>query len=349
MKRLISVFTLLVLVLSIAACGGMQSTEKNVQKEDKPVIAFCMNQIAHPVHRLMQLGFADAAKKMGYDNYIISGTAKGTNEECMDQWETDVAEYNVAAVVVWEVSEECYGLLQRWHENGIKIIALSSSVGYDETSGFIDANLVRDDKAIAAAASDYIVNALKAKGITEGEIGVSQSMASQSAYFDTFFKNRMEELDTDFTILETAYEDAMPDEASITVSKYIAKSPDIVAAAGFTEISAFVWSVAKQSSNRSELVVICTDCAQASLNALDEGGVDALIGVSLYDFGYDSVCLLDQLLKGEVLAGVENWQEPLEFYTITANGKGKNGISRYRELYTRCAEAFDEYNDYYLD
>lgn len=68
-----------------------------------------------------------------------------------------------------------------------------------------------------------------------------------------------------------------------------------------------------------------------------------LIAEPLYDSGYQSGVMLDELLRGAVF-DEDSWSRDLGFEVVTADGKGVNGIQYYLDLYARCdALDWDKY------
>ena len=86
----------LVMVIGLTACGGgsaettttdtaetTEATETTDTAEAAPAdnfdpsqysVAICMDNMNHPVHRIVQLGFLKAAAALGYDNAKVIGT-----------------------------------------------------------------------------------------------------------------------------------------------------------------------------------------------------------------------------------------------------------------------------------
>ena len=70
MKRAAALLLASVLLLP-PGCGGAQTPPaaepSSSSAEEMPSAAVCMGVVSHPVHRLVQLGFMEAADDLGYD------------------------------------------------------------------------------------------------------------------------------------------------------------------------------------------------------------------------------------------------------------------------------------------
>ena len=76
MKKILALVLTLMLVLAPMALA------ESYNPADHPV-AICMTVVNHPVHRIVQLGFLQAAEKLGYTDAKVIGTESGDNAEML--------------------------------------------------------------------------------------------------------------------------------------------------------------------------------------------------------------------------------------------------------------------------
>ena len=78
-----------------------------------------------------------------------------------------------------------------------------------------------------------------------------------------------------------------------------------------------------------------------NLDALASGGVDALLGQSLYEAGSVGLELIDSLLQGAVYQEEEEqWYYELDIRIVTKDGEGPQGAAYYNAMYARSAARF---------
>ena len=91
-------------------CGGSPAPEEmssqNVSQsgsdggEEKPSAAVCMGVVSHPVHRIVQLGFMEAADDLGYEGNIL-GFDESSMQELFDCWLQGAEEHDIGGAVCW--------------------------------------------------------------------------------------------------------------------------------------------------------------------------------------------------------------------------------------------------------
>ena len=126
MKRIVLVVLVAAeLFVLLCACGGAQeapappAAEPPASSAEKmPSAAICMGSIRHPIHRLVQLGFMEAADELGYEGHIL-GLAESSIQELLDCWLQGAREYDIAGAVCWVGDESAYEFLKELHGMGV--------------------------------------------------------------------------------------------------------------------------------------------------------------------------------------------------------------------------------------
>ena len=113
-----------------------------------PAAAVCMGAVDHPVHRVVQLGFVEAADELGYNGHIL-GLDRGSWQELSACWLQGAREYDIAGAVCWVGDESAYEFLKELHGMGVKTVVPHFPHNYYETKDFIDVNAYADlDQAL---------------------------------------------------------------------------------------------------------------------------------------------------------------------------------------------------------
>lgn len=355
MKRIFAVVLFIALAFGFTGCGSAPvsssiSSRSSASSENssevsaafdpsEKAIALCMGSIEHPVYKIVQLGFIEGAQTIDSVTPIVSGLDEGSISELIEKWNADITKNNVAGVAVWVGDDSCYDLLKEWSKLGIKTVVPFFEHSYADTNEFIGANLTRDQYAMGVSTADFLVETLEENGITRGSLGVTENGTSAINYANIGFRSRIAELETGFTLLDTAFEGEEATQATVIVQDYINRNPTMVGAFGCAGGSANSWSMAKANTGREDITVVTFDYIVQNLDILTAGGVEALIAQPLYDSGYQSAVTLDMLLRGTVF-DESSWNIDLGFNLITEDGEGVNGLDYYYNLYAR-SEALD--------
>lgn len=355
MKRAIAVLLLMFFIFGFTGCGSAASSSNSTSSEgssevSKPfdpaekTIAICMSGIDHPMCKIVQLGFIEGARELGYEHVIVSGLATEdikSYDDLQKKWETDITENGVDGIIFWASDSSGYELMKKWHDQGIKIVVPYREHDYEDTHEFIDANLPEDVYAVGYAAAEYIDRTLTDSGQTDAKIGLADlGLSMGNLPYIEGFRNWFQNHETNFTLLDTIFLPVVDNELTTAKAKeYLAKYPEMAAVFCAKGDGASSWSEAKEALGHRNVCVVVKDYTATNLDALKDGGIDALVATPIYKSGYESAIVLDRLLRGAEFSESE-WQQPLGCEIITANGEGENGLDYYYDLYARC-EALD--------
>ena len=358
MKRIISLILLLVILLS--ACDNLRSdstASTSVISDGTPnssesgvlssrnVVMLCTGVTKHPNIQLIQLGFVEKAKQLGFYEPVISGLAYGSTEEFIYQWAKDADVYNPDGFVVWGATGIYIDFFPELYEKGAKFVApYFDLLEYDYSIDFInmiEANPICDEIARGRQAADYILQCLEADGIHSGTI-----VFHYDSYYYPGFRDRIEEL-SDFTVVDLKLTIGSSREESIKfdvprIQDALDLYSDIVAF--YNPVSgdpSSIWEIALgEPLSQTGIIGVTSMQDKAALTSLREGKISAIITNPFYEAGYVGMEMLDKLLQGETFEG-DAWQPALPTYIVTADGTGKNGPDFYLDLWERV-EAFSD-------
>ena len=99
-RKMMALGLAVLMMAALVGCGGSTGTEES-QGGEQPAgefnpedyyVAICMDNMNHPVHRIVQLGFLKAAEALGYTNAKVIGTEGGDLSEAFAAAEAFAAE-----------------------------------------------------------------------------------------------------------------------------------------------------------------------------------------------------------------------------------------------------------------
>ena len=270
MKKFIAIICMLVLCLSLCACGKTEPEESKPEesisesvpeskpeesKIEKKTLALCMSAIEHPLHRLAQYGFIKTAEELGY-NAKICGLNSAPIQELLAEWGTLLTDTDIQGVAVWDSSDAVYELLRNFRENGIHTVVPYWEHDYTETHEFIECNPCEDQYAEGTALAEFLLQKLKEEGLNEGSIGMTVIRTasilcdSYEGGFTKVFEN------TDYTMANPAPAGAELQEGIGIAEKYLNEYPDMIAAFSLAIGGNRAWTQAKANTNRTDVTVV---------------------------------------------------------------------------------------------
>ena len=193
-------------------CGGYpppgEMNAQNVSQngsavgDEKRSAAICMGVVSQPAHRIVQLGFMEAADALGYEGYIL-GFDQGGMQELFDCWLQGAEEHDIGGALCWVGDDSGYEFLKELHGMGVKTVVPHFPHPYAETKDFIDVNICHDLNETTIKAADYIGQTLRANGITSGSIGVSANGGCCISYEDLdVFREHITTHYPEYTVLD---------------------------------------------------------------------------------------------------------------------------------------------------
>ena len=331
-------------------CGGSPAPEEmssqNVSQsgsdggEEKPSAAVCMGVVSHPVHRIVQLGFMEAADDLGYEGHIL-GFDESSMQELFDCWLQGAEEHDIGGAVCWVGDDSTYEFLKELHGMDVKIVVPHFPHSYAETKDFIDVNICHDLNETTIKAADYIGQTLRANGITSGSIGVSANGPAIIHEDISVFREYMGAHYPEYTVLGTVFEGAETVDAQNKVDAYIRDNPDMVAGYSKTGGGTVAWAAAKELNGREDILAVGYDYTKKNLDVVSEGGAVALIAQPLYDGGYTGLELIVEMLHGKAFNASESlWYQKLDAPLVYPGGEGVHGAAMYYDMYARSEARF---------
>ncbi|MGI6161081.1 MAG: substrate-binding domain-containing protein [Christensenellales bacterium] len=296
-------------------------------------IAMAMPAITHPIHRIIQHGFLDAAEQLGYNASII-GT-EDTDQAKVYKECVKAAESGVKGIVLWAGEEDCFPIIEKLEKMGVAVII--PHFIFDPMPAGLIANLACLPDVYGAAVADYIhATTARQKGsviISSYSENLTESAAAMA------FKERMYELNPAFTIIGPIYEG--DDHFSAILSFVdIIKEQQPIAIFGTSGNSAYIWAeaIAQADKPANSIVIVGMDYTPGNLMLLDNGHISALVAQPIYEEAYIAAHMLDKYFRTDEKPGWTQLDAPL----IHNGGVGTSDPAMYIEVISQAGKRFVE-------
>lgn len=265
----------------------------------------------HPVHRLMQAGFLDKCKELGYICEVV-GDPSATNWDIpatLPLAEAALARTKYDAVGVYGPDPAVYSYITKLAKEGFPVVTWHVLPPEGTVEG------------LKAATGEDIPNAGQNAAIAIGErLGGKGTVAlTQGASNDTenamsdAFRKTIAERYPDIKVLDTQMEGFEPSAAEAKAVAILQGNPDVNAAFGTTGNSIQTWSGAARKAGR-EVVIIGMDYIRQNLDLVKSGAAYGIVAQPLYEESAKVAELLGDLAQGKKVT----YLNPLPARVITA-------------------------------
>ncbi len=334
MKKILALALTLFLVLTPVALAEFNPAEYPV--------AICMDNMNHPVHRIVQLGFLKAAAALGYTDAKVIGTEGGDSSEAFAAAEAFAAEGG-KGLLLWAGDSSCYETLANVAAQGVTVGIphfrhQQEDGSYPEGLSF---NMACDPVLYGKQVAELMAEKLSGKtgsvALTQNTKNVTENAATKS-FIDTW-STLGDKFDLKgIKVLDVQLEGGVVDSATAVNLSIIQSNPDIIGAFGTTGNSPITWADAATKAGKAdgELLIVGMDATQGNLDYLEAGKVAAIVAQPLYDEAYKTMEYLDTIFRGGTVPAWTDLVAPV----VTKDGDGQNGIAFHRDIAAQVAEFF---------
>jgi len=252
----------------------------------------------HPVHRLMQAGFLDKCKELGYTCEVV-GDPSATNWDIpatLPLAEAALSRTKFNAVGVYGPDPAIYSYITKLAKEGLPVVTWHVLPPEGTVDG-LKAAAAQDIAAAGTNAAIAIGDKLGGKGTVALTQGASND--TENAMSDAFRKTIAEKY-PEIKVLETQMEGFEPSAAEGKAIAILQGNPDVTAAFGTTGNSIQTWSGAARKAGR-DVVIIGMDYIRQNLDLVKSGAAYGIVAQPLYEESAKVAELLGALAKGETV------------------------------------------------
>ncbi len=294
MKKALSILLCLAMIFSLmAGCSsGSQSPAAN-SGETYKIALITMDSIDQHWITLKE-GAEKAAKELGVD---LTFMAPNTKDDALqiEQVNNAVSAGNQAIIVAANGPDAISSALKEASDAGVKIIYVDSPANVPA-----EATFSTDNTAAGKTAGETMLDALTAKGVTSGKIGIVNVNAATASCVarETGFRSAFE--GTGFELLETQYGEGDAAKSQGIAENYITQG--VVGIFGCNEGSTNGAGNAVKAAG-SDVVCVGFDKSDAIMGLIADGYILATMAQNPDVMGYEGVKAAVAALKGENLGG----------------------------------------------
>jgi ribose transport system substrate-binding protein len=265
----------------------------------------------HPVHRLMQAGFLDKCKELGYTCEVV-GDPSATNWDIpatIPLAEAALSRTAFNAVGVYGPDPAINSYISELGSQGLPIVTWHVLPPEGSVPG-LKAAVGQDIPDAGRSAAIAIGEKLGGKGtvaLTQGASNDTENVMSDS------FRATIAEKFPDIVVLPTEMEGFDPSAAEAKAVAILQANPEVTAAFGTTGNSIQTWSGAARKADR-EIVIVGMDYIRQNLDLVKSGAAYGIVAQPLYEESAMVAELLGKLAKGETVT----YLNPLPAPVITA-------------------------------
>jgi ribose transport system substrate-binding protein len=296
------------LAVGAAALATLLGTSATAQEK---ALLWVQPMRDHPVHRLMQAGFLDECKKLGYTCEVV-GNPSATNYDVaasIPLAEAALARTKFGAVAVYGPGPEIFPYIGKLGQEGLPVVTWHVLPPEGSVPG-LKAATGEDIPAAGANAAVAMGEKLGGKGtvaLTQGSSNDTENAMSAS------FRATMAEKFPDIKITETQMEGFEPSAAEAKAVGILQANPDVTGAFSTTGNGVQTWSGAARKADR-EVVIIGMDYIRQNLDIIKSGAAYGLVAQPLYEEGAKTAELAAALAEGKEVP----YLNPLPAAVITA-------------------------------
>jgi ribose transport system substrate-binding protein len=287
----------------MAAAGTAQALEKK--------LLWVQPMRDHPVHRLMQQGFLDKCKELGYTCEVVGdpSATKWDVAATLPLAEAAIARTKFDAIAVYGPDPAIFPFISKLSKEGFPIVTWHVLPPEGSVPG-LKAATGEDIPNAGANAAIAIGDKIGGKGtvaVTQGSSNETENLMSDS------FRKTIAEKYPDIKVLDTQMEGFEPSAAEAKAVAILQGNPDVTAAFSTTGNGIQTWSGAARKAGR-DVVIIGMDYIRQNLDIVKAGGAYGIVAQPLYEESAKTAELLVALAEGKTVP----YLTPLPAAVITA-------------------------------
>ncbi len=323
MKKILCILLALVMVLSLAACGG-------APKDDGPKtlkFGWSVYDLSNPFFVPMDEGVQAKCKELGIE-LLPTHDEKGDATE-MITGVTALIEQGIDALVISPFSPESLSTVTALcEEKGIPVIVVDIGTGGAQVDGFIRSDMYGGGKL----AGEYFLEVMgngTYPDITSKNVAIikCETSATYAITRGEGFKDAV--VGQGYTVVEEQHGNSNKDEAYAIMKDYLSKYPDL--AAVFCENDQMALGAAAaidEAGKTGQILVYGFDGNDDAVAAIKEGKLGGTVAQDPFGMGQLGVELAYKLCMGETLTGDETDSDGNKVFLAPVKVIDKDGNKR---------------------
>lgn len=265
----------------------------------------------HPVHKIMQAGFLNKCKELGYECEIV-GNPSATNYDIaatIPLAEAALSRTQFGAVAVYAPDPAINPFIGKLAREGFPVVTWHVMPPEGSVEG-LKAVTGEDIPAAGANAATAMGEKIGGKGvvaITQGSYNETENAMADA------FKKTLAEKYPEIKALDTQLEGFEPSAAQGKAVAILQGNPDVTGAFSTTGNGAQTWAGAARTAGR-DVTIISMDYVRQNLDLVKSGEVFGLVAQPLYEESAKAAELAAALAEGKPVA----YLNPLPAEVITA-------------------------------
>jgi ribose transport system substrate-binding protein len=303
--KVISIIMILAFVLGACAKQTAAPTEAPAAQPEAPAaqpeapaakthkLAMIQFLKGHPVHKLMQLGFTEGCKALGYQCDLL--LTDSTSAVDMIPLAEQALATGYEGVLLYAVDDSFFPTIAKFKAAGIPVCT-PHFTSFDQAASGLTAVVGADVVQYAKAAAEAMGAKLAGKGtvaVTVGSFNQTENLVAET------FKATMAEKYPGIKVLDPQEEGFDAAQAIAKAEAIIQGNPDITGAFSTTGNGPTTWARAAEDTSKDGLTIISMDYTRPNLDLVKEGKVYGLVGQPLYEEFYSCAEILGKVLDGQ--------------------------------------------------
>jgi ribose transport system substrate-binding protein len=249
----------------------------------------------HPVHKLMQAGFLNRCKEIGYHCEVVGNT--GANEDVpatIPLAEAALSREKFGAVAVYALDPAMRPFIARLARDGYKVVTWHSIPKQGEVKGLLAAT-GEDISGAGVNAAIAMGEKLGGHGVvalTEGSFNTEENQKAAA------FRATMQAKYPDIKVLEPQLEGFEPSAAKAKAVSILQGHPEVTGAFSTTGNGPQTWAGAARTAG-VKIIIIAMDYIRQNLDLVKSGEVYGVVAQPLYEEGAKVADLGAALAEGK--------------------------------------------------
>jgi len=280
--------------MGMAACGG--STDTGTQGGTNLLWVHPMKD--HPVHRLMQAGFLNKCKELGYHCEVVGNPSATALDvpATIPLAEAALSRTRFDGVAVYGIDAAIHPYITKLSREGLPVVVWHVLPPEGSVPG-LKAAVAQDIAVAGANAAIAMGEKLGGRGTVAVTLGSSNETENSMA---GAFRRAIAERYPDIKVLPDQIEGFEPSAAEAKAVAILQGNPDVVGAFSTTGNGNQTWAGAARKTGR-EVVAIGMDYIRQNLDLIKSGQSYGLVAQPLYEESAKVAELLGALARGETV------------------------------------------------